>query len=208
MYRSIIAALMIALMLFSSCKKNDKDTVPLKSITELFTNKSWSGLIKYSSSSYYDPYCISFKNTSFLWSERSGDYAGTYIIDEDERKVSLIFTSGGSSFHMQIPGEKKVDKFTYDFVYPWNIQNCEANPTAKDDIVGSKWGIGSGTAIEFISTTDLKFTGTTLPYDRIGAVIRFNTGVSLFFLVFNQNKMQGLLTLPGGSVSSVMFVRQ
>jgi hypothetical protein len=206
MIRSTIAVLMFASAIISSCKK-EKDPVPPKSISELIKNKTWSGLVKYSTVSYNDPFSISFQNNIFTWSERNGDYPGVFVIVEDERKVILTFATG-SKFDMIIPGETKAEKFNYGAAYNWNILNCEANPTANDILVGTKWKTGSGTAIEFISASQLKFTGSTFSYSRNGAVIKFTNGASSFFLVFNGNKMGGLMYSTSGMLTSVEFVRE
>jgi len=154
----LILFLCIVLQSTLCCKKKD-DPPPPKNWKDELPGSTWVGEFRYKSGAYTDsqPFSISFLQSDFGWSELSGDYPGTYTVEENN-KILLKFATGSS-----ISAEIENNEWrNFKEVTPlgWEIDNLSLSTKLKpNQLINTIWQGQQGSypmILQFISSSQLK----------------------------------------------------
>ena len=172
----LLVALVLLALLFS-CKKNNDSEVAKKDYSIFFKGKVWAGELQYEGSTA-EPYSITFDNSDgFTWEEYSGEYAGKYMIDAENKELTISFASG-SEVIAKITDDGKLSEFTTNTTYGWKLLNSELDTMTLQVLDNTIWrgtqGEGEQDSLRFDfhsgSKADIRIVGavlgTELPYER------------------------------------------
>lgn len=186
----MLAALMITVILFS-CKKSS-DTTPLpKDYTASIKNKTWWGVFTYTGKTA-EYYSVHFNaDNTLLWSQLSGDYAGTWVINN--KSVTLKFSGSGAEIKADITDDDKFMAIS-DNTPSYEINNCQLITSPNISLENTIWkgsiinGTSGSMQLKFLPgfKVELKLNNTIyapITYTRSpsGGAFRFDTGGGYFY---------------------------
>ncbi len=193
-YLSIILVILVSMINTVSCKK---DSGP-KDFAAVIKNKTWWGqLTNPGETSQY--YCVYFKEDgNLIWSQREGDYAGKWVIDNNQ--VTMDFPVLSVQLKAGISDDNKLTNIVSNNSSVVANANLIANPTIALD--NSQWngmlvqsnGTSETFQMSFLSgaKVDAKVgsaaIGSIYTRSESGAVIRFTLGPYPFFAIITTDR--------------------
>jgi hypothetical protein len=201
-YLTIFFATLLAVIIFSSCKK--ETTTVAKDYSLSIKGKTWWGTFTNAGESpqYYS---VSFSaDNLILWSQFSGDYTGQYAVDKN--KLIMIFINPSVVVTADITDDNKLANITSNTANKVNSGELVANPNISLD--NTIWKGGS-IQLSFLagSRVQTKLGITTPPagaYVRSasGGAIRLTVPVLLepmFGVITSDGVMNGSYVIPGNT---------
>ena len=195
-FRSVVIAL--AAICFSSCKKDNNNSVPDNS--SLFKNTVWTGEFNYTGKDV-EPISMAFnENGGLTWHEVSGDFTGNWKLENGKLTISL---SSAVSFKADISANQLTNIENTD-ANGRKLSNAGLNANADDLLDNTTW-TAPNLLLVFKAGNKIDMTlgaGThyyDLPYTRKDKSIRFNAITAYkWFLITNSNiSMKGSNTFTG-----------
>jgi hypothetical protein len=175
MKKSLSALIVTTLLItiFISCSKDDdtSNDSPIKDYSESIKDRTWWGVLTYTgkTAEYYSVH-FSADNT-LIWSQLSGDYAGTWVFDN--KSVVVKFGGSSSEIKAEISNDDKFISIS-DNSPSYEINNGQLIASPNIPLNNTLWKgtIVSGGAI---SSLQLKF----LPDTKVEFILN-NTNYGLF----------------------------
>jgi hypothetical protein len=192
--------LLLALLCFSACKKDDKGNTNNGS---LFKNTNWTGEFNYAGKGA-EPVSIEFmEGGQLVWRELLADHTGNWTITGNQVAINL---DGSPSFKGDISGNSLTNLQSTD-MNGRSLKSAVLNTDPIPELSGTVWG-ASNVSLKFKpgGVVDLIFgppstlpTYTDLPYLRNGRAIHFDAapGYTWFTVITSASVMKGTNHAPG-----------
>jgi hypothetical protein len=185
-YINIVSLVLLTTILFG-CKKNSAP----KDYTASIKNKTWWGVLTYTGKTA-EYYSVHFNaDNTLLWSQLSGDYAGTWVINN--KSVTLKFSSSSAEIKADITDDEKFMAIS-DNTASYEINNGQFIPSPNIALENTVWkgqvvsGVSGSLQLSFMpgSKVEIKLSNTVYPlysYNRpaSGGAFRAHTGGGFFF---------------------------
>jgi len=193
-------SLLLAVLCFSACKKDDKGT---SNGGTLFKNTNWTGEFNYAGKGA-EPVSIEFmEGGQLVWRESLADHTGNWTITGNQVAINL---DGSPSFKGDISGNSLTNLQSTD-MNGRSLKSAVLNTDAIPDLSGTVWG-ASNVSLKFKpgGVVDLIFgppstlpTYTDLPYLRNGRAIHFSAApdYNWFTVITSASVMKGTNHAPG-----------
>ena len=191
---SILIVTTFLIAIFISCSKHDNTSndMPIKYYSASIKDKTWWGVLTYTgkTAEYYSVH-FSADNT-LIWSQLSGDYAGTWTINNK----SIIFKFSGSSSEItaEISNDDKFISIS-DNTPSYEINNGQLMASPNIPLDNTLWKgiiLGGSTVsplqLKFLPGAKVEFTLNTINYglfnyfrSPFGGSFRFDTGGGYYY---------------------------
>jgi hypothetical protein len=183
------AIILLTIFSFMGCKKDTK-----RDYNSLVKNTVWTGEFKYTGA-ISQPFSVEFKEGGQLtWYELSGEYGGTWKIEDDMLNVTF---STGSGFKAGISDDNKLVNIQHFPINNWAVVNAALNTVTDESLDQTTW-----TAPNLILTfkagnvVDMDFGAgsaiyTGVSYIRKAKSVHFNiqSGSYKWFIVLNSKQV-------------------
>lgn len=173
---SILIATLLLIGALIGCSKdnNSSDYIPIKDYSASIKNKTWWGVLTYAgkTAEYYSVHFSS--DNTLIWSQLSGDYAGTWVINN--KSIILKFGGSSSEIKAEISDDDKFLSIS-DNTASYEINNGQLMATANIPLDNTLWKgivLGAGS----VSNLQLNF----LPSAKVEFILN-NTNYGLFSYV-------------------------